>query len=69
MAGGAGRGGQFFRNRGNPPTKGFRLSITDIAMDRFNTGQNKFVVQFTQLRKNVAKYIQQTVVDEGYLIA
>jgi hypothetical protein len=69
MAGQAGRGSRFFRNWENPPIKGFRSSITEIATDTFNTGQNKFVVQFTQLKKNVANYIQQMAADEGYLIA
>jgi hypothetical protein len=69
MAGRAGRGGRFFRNQGNPPMKGFRSSITEITTDIFNTGKNKFAVQFTQSRKNVANYIQQMAADEGYLIA
>jgi hypothetical protein len=34
----------------------------------FNTGQNKFVAQFTQSQKNVANYLQRTS-DEGYLVA
>jgi hypothetical protein len=65
----AGRGGWFFRNWGNPLIKGFRSSITDIVTDTFNTRQNEFAAQFTHSRKNVANYIQQTVADEGYLIA
>jgi hypothetical protein len=35
----------------------------------FNTGQNRFAAQFTQPRKNVANYLQQTAADEGYLVA
>jgi hypothetical protein len=35
----------------------------------FNTGQNKFAAQFTQLRKNVANYLQRTSASEGYLVA
>ncbi len=69
MAGRNGRGSLFFRNWGNPPIKGFRSLITEIATDTFNTGQNKFAAQFTQSRKNVANYTQQMAADEGYLIA
>ncbi len=43
--------------------------ITEITTDRFNTGQNKFAAQFTQLRKNVSNYLQQTTAGKGYLIA
>jgi hypothetical protein len=38
-------------------------------MDAFKSGQNKFVAQFIQSRKNVANYIQRTAADEGYLVA
>ncbi len=37
--------------------------------DTFNTGQNKFAAQFTQLQKNVANYLQHTAASEGYLVA
>ena len=43
--------------------------ISNIATDTFNTGQNKFAAQFTQLRKNVANYLQRTSASEGYLVA
>ncbi len=42
--------------------------ISKIAHDRFNTGQNKFAAQFTQLRKNVANYLHCTAALEGYLV-
>jgi hypothetical protein len=32
-------------------------------------GQNKFALQFTQLGKNVANYLQRTVASEGYSVA
>ncbi len=35
----------------------------------FNTGQNKFAPQFTQLQKNVTNYLQPTAALEGYLVA
>jgi hypothetical protein len=35
----------------------------------FNTGQNKFVAQFTQSCKTVANYLQHTLAAEGYLVA
>ncbi len=37
--------------------------------DTFNTGQNKFVAQFTQLQKNIANYLQRTLASKGYLVA
>jgi hypothetical protein len=50
-------------------TKGFKSAISKIAQDTFfNTGQNKFAAQFTQLRKNVANYLQRTSASEGYLV-
>ncbi len=50
-------------------TKGFKSAISEIAQDRFDTGQNKFAAQFTQSRKNVANYLQRTSASEGYLVA
>ena len=38
-------------------------------INTFNTGQNRFLAQFTQSRKNVANYLQQTTANEGYLVA
>jgi hypothetical protein len=32
-------------------------------------GKNYLAAQFTQLRKNVANYLQRTAVEEGYLVA
>jgi hypothetical protein len=68
-AGRAGRAGHFYRVQGDPPTKGFKSTISKIANETFNTGQNRFAAQFTQSRKNVANYLQRTVADEGYLVA
>jgi hypothetical protein len=71
----AGRsGGQGMRNmrfhpRAGDATKGFKLLISKIAMDTFNTGQNKSATKFTQLQKNVANYLQRTLAYEGYLVA
>jgi hypothetical protein len=62
-----GRGrGQGMRNMGYHPrvgdaTTGFKLLISEITMDTFNTGQNKFAAQFMQLRKNVMNYLQTHV--------
>jgi hypothetical protein len=66
-----GRGGKprfQFQSNGNGTTKAFKLTIAEIANNTFNTGQNKFAVQFTQSRKNVVNYLQRTS-DEGYLVA
>jgi hypothetical protein len=49
--------------------KAYKSSITEIANDTFNTGQNKFAAQFTQSCKNVANYLQHTSTAEGYLVA
>jgi hypothetical protein len=52
------RAGQLFRQRGDPPIKGFKSAISKIANDMFNTGKNQFAAQFTQRQKNVANYLQ-----------
>jgi hypothetical protein len=70
----AGRGGGLktrqlkFHPRAGELTKpkGYKSAISEIATDTFNTGQNKFAAQFTQSRKNVANYLQQTLANEGY---
>jgi hypothetical protein len=59
----AGRGGKprfQFQSDGNGTTKAFKLTIVEIANNTFNTGQNKFVAQFTQSRKNAVNYLQRT---------
>ena len=66
---GAGRVARYFGKKGDPPSKGFKSAISEIANDTFNTGQNRFAAQFTQSRKNVANYLQRTASDEGYLVA
>jgi hypothetical protein len=46
----AGRGGKprfQFQSNGNGTTSAFKSTITEIATDTFNTGQNKFAAQFT----------------------
>ncbi len=49
--------------------KGFKSAISKIALDTFNTGQNKIAAQFTRLHKNIANYLQRTALLEGYLVA
>jgi hypothetical protein len=49
--------------------KGFKSTISKMAQDTFNTGQNKFAMQFTQSQKNVANYLQLMSASEGYLVA
>ena len=65
---GAGRVAQYFGKKGDPPSKGFKSAISEIANDTFNTGQNQFAAQFMQSMKNVANYLQCTASDEVYLI-
>ena len=71
MGRGGGRGTRHlkFHPRAGESTKGYKSTISEIAMDTFNTGQNKFAAQFTQSRKNVANYLQRTSASEGYLVA
>ena len=71
MGRGSGRGTRNFRYhpRVGEATKGFKSAISKIAADTFNTGQNKFATQFTQSQKNIANYLQRTLVHEGYLVA
>jgi hypothetical protein len=45
-----------------------QVNISEIANNTFNTGKNHFSAQFTQLRKNVANYLQRTAAEEGYLV-
>jgi hypothetical protein len=58
-----------FRPCAGDPTKGFKSSISEIVTNTFNKGQNKFAVQFTQSRKNVANHLQCTLAYKGYLVA
>ncbi len=71
MGRGGGRGKRNFRfhPRVGEASKGFKSEISKIAVDTFNTGQNKFAAQFTQSRKNAANYLQRTSAHEGYLVA
>ncbi len=48
--------------------KGYKLSISNIATDTYNAGQNRFAAQFTQSRKCMANYLQRTAAVEGYLV-
>jgi hypothetical protein len=34
-----------------------------------NTGHNKFAAQLTESQKNIANYLQRSLVAEGYLVA
>ncbi len=71
MGRGGGRGTRHlkFHPRAGESTKGYKSTISKIATDTFNMGQNKFAVQFMQSRKNVANYLQRTSANEGYLVA
>jgi hypothetical protein len=72
---GTGRGGvrkprYFPRGRGiDHSTKAFKSMILKIAEHTFNTGENKYMVQFTRLREEVANYLQRMSAEEGYLVA
>jgi hypothetical protein len=46
-----------------------KLAISEIANDTFNTGHNKFATQFTESQKNIANYLERSLVAEGYLVA
>jgi hypothetical protein len=68
---GSGRKPQYFpQGRGvNHSTKPFKSMILEIVEHTFNTGENKYTVQFTQSREEVANYLQRTSAEEGYLVA
>jgi hypothetical protein len=71
---GAGRGGgrkhwYFTRGGGIDAVKPRKLVISEIANSTFNTSHNKFAVQFTELQKNIANFLQWSSAAEGYLVA
>ena len=67
---GSGRGkSRYYPRGGVDATKAFKSTISEIAEDTFNTGQNKFAAQFTESCKNVSNYLQCTSAYEGYLVA
>ena len=53
----------------NLARKSYKSTISEITLHTFNMTQNNYAVQFTQSRNEVANYLQQTLVDEGYLVA
>ncbi len=60
---------KIFSPRRGRVKKGFRSPISEISEDTFNTGKNEFAAQFMQLHKNIANYLQQMLLAEGYLVA
>jgi hypothetical protein len=67
---GGGRKGQYFPQGGGIEiAKLHKSTISKIAQDTFNTGHIKFAAKFSQLRKNVANYLQRSSTTEGYLVA
>jgi hypothetical protein len=68
VAAGRGKPRSWFHSNGNGSSKGFKLAISEIANDTFNTGHNKFAAQFSQSCKNVVNYLQR-MSNEGYLVA
>jgi hypothetical protein len=67
---GGGRKHRYFTQGGGINTvKQHKSAVSEIANDTFNTGHNKFAVQFTESRKNIANYLQWSSAAEGYLVA
>jgi hypothetical protein len=74
---GIGRGGgyrlRYILNGGRvdltAATKPYKSAISEILQNTFNKGNNRFAPQFTQLHKNIANYLQHSLVVEGYLVA
>ncbi len=71
---GAGRGSSrklcfIPRGGGDNFDKPFQSSTSGIEKWTFNTGQNKYTAQFTLHREEVTNNIQQTLANEGYLVA
>jgi hypothetical protein len=50
-------------------SKAYKSPILEIAEHTFNTGENKFTLQFTLLQKIVVNHLQWTLATEGYLVA
>ena len=50
-------------------TKAYESPITEISKYTFNTGENKFAAQFTESREQVPGYIQQSGMEESYIMA
>ena len=73
--GGGGRGrGRYPQKRAyNPNTpntpRAFKSSVIGIEDDTFNTGHSKFGSQFKTSWRNVANFVQQTLYEEGHLVA
>ncbi len=59
----------FSQGGGIDAVKPHKSAISEIPNDTFNTGHNKFAVQFTESQKNVANYLQRSLAAEGYLVA
>ena len=49
--------------------KAYESPITEIAKYTLNTGENEFAAQFTKSRERVAGYMQQSGMEESYLVA
>ncbi len=67
-SGGRGKS-RYYPQGGVDARKAFKSAISKIAEDTFNTDQNKFATQFTQLCKKVLSYLQRTLAYKGYLVA
>jgi hypothetical protein len=67
---GGGRKPRYFPRGGgiNVLAEGYKSTIIEIAQHTFNTGENKFAVQFTESREKVANYLQRNAVAESYLV-
>ncbi len=50
-------------------TKAYESPITEISKYTFSTGENKIAAQFTESRERVAEYVQQSGMEESYLVA
>ena len=46
-----------------------KVPVLGIEHDTFNTGHSKYASPFKTSRRNVANFVQQTLHDEGYLVA
>ena len=49
--------------------KAYTSPITEIVKYTFNTGENKFAAQFTESGERVAGDVQQSGMEESYLVA
>ena len=68
---GGGRGRGWFQPKKSTVINTPRAYVSPVAgieHDTFNTGHSKFASQFKTSRRNVANFVQRSLLNEGYLV-